>query len=121
MTLGISPAISRSEHQKTYRLPIDMLDLLLCLGFQHTALQTFFSRAADAVIFFGPDLVDRQAFTRAIEDDKPIGMLTGMGETFEETNHLALNLQKHKKQRLLMHADPVQLIRMIASELKSPK
>src|SRR6185295_15719327 len=50
IVIGLSPAVSRLAHVKSYRLPVDYHDLIIYTGFDYSGRNLLLTRAADAVI-----------------------------------------------------------------------
>ena len=83
IVIGISPAASKLQHVKTYRLPIDYHDLIIYTGFGYSGRNLLLIRAADAVLTTCGRIGTLNEFTAAFEDSKPQGILTGTGGTSE--------------------------------------
>lgn len=79
MVIGLSPASSKVAHIKTYRLPIDYHDLIIYTGFEYAGRNLLLTRAADAIITLCGRIGTLNEFTNAFEDEKPQGVLMGMG------------------------------------------
>ena len=79
IVIGISPAVSKAQHIKTYRLPIDYHDLIIYTGFEYSGRNLLLTRAADAVILLCGRIGTLNEFTDAFEDQKPQGVLLGTG------------------------------------------
>lgn len=81
--VGISPASSKLQHVKTYRLPTDYHDLIVYTGFEYSGRNLLLTRSADAVITLCGRIGTLNEFTDAFEDEKPQGVLLGTGGTTE--------------------------------------
>ncbi len=79
MSLGISPAASKIEHVRKYRLPIIAYDSILYTGLHYVGRDTLLIGSADAVISIGGRLGTLHEFTIAMEMETPIGFLQGAG------------------------------------------
>lgn len=79
--IGISPAYSKIQHVKTYRLPVDYHDLIIYTGFGYSGRNLLLTRSSDAVITVCGRVGTLNEFTDAFEDGKPQGILTGLGGT----------------------------------------
>ncbi len=79
MSLGISPAASKIEHVRKYRLPIIAYDSILYTGLHYVGRDTLLISSADAVISIGGRLGTLHEFTIAMEMETPIGFLQGAG------------------------------------------
>jgi len=83
IVIGISPAVSKIAHIKTYRLPTDYHDLIIYSGFEYSGRNLILTRSADAVITLCGRIGTLNEFTNAFEDGKIQGVLTGTGGTTE--------------------------------------
>lgn len=81
MVIGLSPASSKEAHIKTYHLPVDYHDLIIYTGFDYSGRNLLLTRSADAVITIYGRIGTLNEFTIAFEDQKPQGVLTGVGGT----------------------------------------
>lgn len=93
VVIGFSPASSRDEHVKKYRLPFDFHDTVVYTGFNYSGRNLLLTRSSDAVIIVCGRIGTLNEFTIAFEDHKPIGILEGSGGTADnireiiETSH----------------------------------
>ncbi len=118
ITVGISPAHSKEEHQKKYHLPLNNMDLVIYTGFAYSGRNLLFIRACDATIFICGRIGTLNEFTVAFEDKKPIGILTGTGGITEEIDYI-LKLAKRGHQNVIFDDQPKRLVeRLIASAKK---
>ncbi len=118
ITAGVSPAISRVEHERKYHLPKDELDIIIYTGFQYSGRNLLFIRACDAVIFICGRIGTLNEFTIAFEDKKPIGILVGTGGIVDEIEHL-LALSKRGKGRIVYDTDPKQLVQKVSALIEA--
>ncbi len=81
--IGLSPAISKVQHIKTYHLPTDYHDLIIYTGFGYAGRNLLLTRSSDAVVTLCGRMGTLNEFTIAFEEDKPIGVLEGSGGTAE--------------------------------------
>lgn len=79
--IGISPAYSKIQHVKTYRLPLDYHDLIIYTGFGYSGRNLLLTRSSDAVMSVCGRIGTLNEFTDAFEDGKPQGVLLGLGGT----------------------------------------
>lgn len=108
-TVGVSPALSRQEHIRKYRLPDDEMDVIIYTGFQYSGRNLLFIRACDAVIFVCGRIGTLNEFTVAFEDKKPIGILTETGGVVEELKHI-LTVAGRGRANIVFDADPKTLV-----------
>lgn len=77
IVIGLSPASSKAQHIKVYRLPVDYHDLIIYTGFEYSGRNLLLTRASDAVIVLCGRVGTLNEFTIAFEDQKPVGVLEG--------------------------------------------
>jgi hypothetical protein len=88
MSVGISPASSKIEHVRKYRLPTKDYDTILYTGLHYVGRDTLLITSSDAVVSIGGRLGTLHEFTIAMETDTPIGFLQGAGGISEEIQTL---------------------------------
>jgi len=88
MSVGISPASSKVEHVRKYRLPILAYDTILYTGLHYVGRDTLLITSSDAVVSIGGRLGTLHEFTIALETDTPIGFLQGAGGISEQITAL---------------------------------
>ena len=79
LSVGISPAATKVEHVKKYRLPTSCYDVILYTGLHYVGRDTLLVASCDAVVSIGGRLGTLHEFTIAAEMGKPMGFLTGTG------------------------------------------
>jgi uncharacterized protein (TIGR00725 family) len=79
LSIGISPAASKLEHVRKYRLPTESYDSILYTGLNYIGRDVFLISSADAVVSIGGRLGTLHEFTVAMELETPIGFLQGAG------------------------------------------
>lgn len=79
MSFGISPASSKVEHVRKYRLPTEAYDVILYSGLHYVGRDSLLITSSDAVISIGGRLGTLHEFTIAMESSTPIGFLQGAG------------------------------------------
>lgn len=109
MVIGFSPAASRREHEKVYRLPLEYHDVVVYTGFNYSGRNLILTRSSDAVLVGCGRLGTLNEFTIAFEDQKPIGVLEGdwdMDETIRE-----IIARAHRGNgKIVYSADPRELL-----------
>jgi uncharacterized protein (TIGR00725 family) len=88
MSLGISPASSKVEHVRKYRLPTEAYDVILYSGLHYVGRDALLITSSDAVISVGGRLGTLHEFTIAMESDTPIGFLQGAGGVSTQISQL---------------------------------
>jgi len=115
---GLSPAVSKVAHVKTYRLPTDYHDLIIYTGFDYSGRNLLLTRSADAVITIYGRIGTLNEFTIAFEDKKPQGVLTGTGGMSDELQHI-LELAHRGNGHVIFDPDPKSLIEKVIAEIKA--
>jgi len=88
MSIGISPAATKLEHVKKYRLPTEHYDFILYSGLHYVGRDALLVNSSDGVVSLGGRLGTLHEFTVAMETETPIGFLTGTGGVTEYINDL---------------------------------
>ena len=109
VSIGFSPAASRLDHIKRYRLPTKFLDLTVYTGFGYAGRNLILTRSADAVIIICGRIGTLNEFTVAFEDRKPIGVLEGSGGEADEIRDITRIAHKHEC-KVLYETDPEKLV-----------
>lgn len=113
IVIGMSPASSFQHHLKTYKLPIKNYDTIIFTGFDYSGRNLLLTKSADAVIVICGGFGTLNEFTIALEDNKPIGILTGTGGAAEEISHLLLNIKdphRHGAGKVIFSNEPKELV-----------
>lgn len=116
-TVGISPAISRKEHVKKYRLPTKYQDFEMFTGFGYSGRNLLFVRSTDAMIFIHGRIGTLNEFTVAFEDKKPIGILSNSGGISDELDHI-LEISKRGRAKIVFDSDPKKLVEKVIKMAK---
>jgi len=87
-SVGISPAATKVEHVKKYRLPTASYDVILYTGLHYVGRDTLLVASSDAVISIGGRLGTLHEFTIAAEMGKPMGFLLGAGGVSTEIDDI---------------------------------
>ena len=113
ISIGISPAATHAAHVKTYKLPTDYFDFIIYSGFDYSGRNLILTKAADAVIIICGGFGTLNEFTIALEDDKPIGIMSGTCGASDEIYGLLKNIKdphRHGAGKLVFSSDPKELI-----------
>ena len=124
MSIGISPASSYAAHVKTYHLPTDYFDLIIYSGFDYSGRNLILTKAADAIIVVCGGFGTLNEFTIALEDDKPVGVLTGTGGTADEIAELLKDIKdphNHGVGKIVFSNDPKELISKLTAIIDKEK
>lgn len=88
MSVGISPAATKIEHVKKYRLPTASYDMILYTGLHYVGRDALLVASSDAVVSIGGRLGTLHEFTIAAEMGKPMGFLLGAGGVSSEIDDI---------------------------------
>ncbi|MEK7536979.1 MAG: LOG family protein [Patescibacteria group bacterium] len=113
IVIGVSPAASYQHHLKTYKLPIQYYDTIIFTGFDYSGRNLLLTKSADAVIVICGGFGTLNEFTIALEDNKPIGILTGTGGAAEEISNLLINIKdphRHGAGKVVFSNEPKELV-----------
>lgn len=117
MSLGISPAASKVEHLRKYRLPILAYDSILYTGLHYIGRDTLLIGSSDAVVSIGGRLGTLHEFTIAMEMNIPIGFLQGAGGISSEIMDILHAAGESKSENVVFSDDPVDLVAQLTAIL----
>lgn len=117
MSLGISPASSKIEHVRKYRLPTKAYDSILYTGLHYVGRDTLLISSADAVISVGGRLGTLHEFTIAMETDTPIGFLQGAGGISTQIMDILHAAGEDRSENVVFSEDPDDLIKQLTDLL----
>ncbi|MBI4363441.1 MAG: LOG family protein [Candidatus Doudnabacteria bacterium] len=109
ISIGLSPAVSKQSHIKTYHLPVKYMDLIIYTGFDYSGRNMLMTRASDAVIIICGRIGTLNEFTTAFEEKRVVGVLTGTGGTEGEIDDI-LKVAKRGKKYIVFDSDPAHLV-----------
>lgn len=117
MSLGISPAASKIEHVRKYRLPIEAYDSILYTGLHYVGRDSLLIGSSDAVISIGGRLGTLHEFTIAMELETPIGFLQGAGGISSEIMYILRAAGENHSENVVFSEDPADLLEQLTSLL----
>ncbi len=109
VSIGLSPAVSKQAHIRTYKLPTRYMDLIIYTGFDYSGRNMLMTRSSDAVIVICGRIGTLNEFTTAFEDKRVIGVLTGTGGVEQEIEDI-LKVSKRGRKRIVFDSDPKSLV-----------
>lgn len=115
--IGFSPAHSLLEHRRKYRLPVQHHDIMFFTGYDYAGRDTLLIDMADAVISVSGRIGSLHEFTSAFERHKVIGLLLHSGGLSDDIPDL-LRKAHRGNGRVIMHADPKELVDMVFDALE---
>lgn len=117
-SIGLSPAATKAEHIKKYRLPIGCYDSILFTGLHYVGRDSLLVASSDAVISIGGRLGTLHEFTIAMEMNKPIAFLMGAGGVSTEIKDILRAAGKHEDDEdIIFDDDPVRIVKRLAKRL----
>lgn len=112
ISIGFSPASTRMQHIKSYRLPTANYDSIVCTGFDYTGRDLLLVRSADAVITIGGRIGTLQEFAVAFEEKTPIGIVVGSGG-ITDIIQVVLKAARRSRHTVVFDTDPARLVEKI--------
>lgn len=116
VVFGFSPATTKSEHVRKYKLPINNMDVVVFTGNGYAGRNLILTRSSDAVIVIGGRIGTLNEFTIAYEDKKVIGVLEDSGGMSDELREI-LDIGKRGRRHVVFDTDPNQLVKKVILEL----
>lgn len=119
-SIGFSPAISETAHLKTYKLPIDVFDIIIYTGADYVGRDIIMTKSADAVIIVCGRMGTLHEFAAAFETKKLIGILEGSGGTADKIRMITKSPHR-KVGKIIYEKNPEELIKKIIKLIKEKK
>jgi uncharacterized protein (TIGR00725 family) len=120
LSVGVSPALSRSEHVTKYDSPVDAYDVIIYTGSGLMGREVHNIHSSDIVIIAGGRSGTLGEFCIAYDEGKLIGVLAESGGVADELETIVPKLGKVTGARIVYESDPDILIdRCIAEYHKS--
>ncbi|HEX9679703.1 MAG TPA: hypothetical protein VGA08_03725 [Candidatus Saccharimonadales bacterium] len=116
-SVGLSPAASKIEHVKKYRLPTGCYDVILYTGLHYVGRDSLLVASSDAVVSIGGRLGTLHEFTISMEMGKPIGFLMGAGGVSMEIENILKAAGKRRSEGVIFDNEPRGLIKRITAML----
>ncbi|MEK9180681.1 MAG: hypothetical protein AAB871_00415 [Patescibacteria group bacterium] len=117
MVFGFSPAQTRREHIKKYRLPLEYHDAIIYTGSGYAGRNLMLTRSSDAVIVVCGRIGTLNEFTVAFEDRKVIGVLKGSGGITVVIPDI-LEMARRVKKHIIMDSNPQRLVAEVLKRVK---
>lgn len=110
MTVGISPALSLSEHLSKYESPCQAFDVLIYTGSGLMGREIENIRSSDIVIIIGGRSGTLGEFAIAYDEGKLIGVLRGTGGIADQVEMLAKICEKETGGHIIYEEEPDELL-----------
>ncbi|MDD4409040.1 MAG: hypothetical protein PHW52_00105 [Candidatus Pacebacteria bacterium] len=125
MNIGFSPAESKLEHVKRYRLPVDPFDVIIYTGSDYVGRDVTMTKSADGVIIICGRIGTLHEFTTAVECGKPVGILDKSGGMADKIRYI-LDENRRIKAPIVFERDPKVLVEKLlelaeADDMKASK
>ena len=117
MSIGISPAATKLEHVKKYRLPTEHYDFILYSGLHYVGRDALLINSSDGVVSLGGRLGTLHEFTVSMETQTPIGFLTGTGGVTEMINDLLDKAGRKFYQEVMFSDNADDLVKQVIARL----
>ncbi len=118
--IGFSPAISKTAHVKTYKLPLDPFDIMIYTGADYVGRNVLMTKSADGVIIVCGRMGTFHEFATAFEIKKPIGVLEGTGGTADKIKGLVTGPFRVAR-KIIYERNPKVLVKKLIEEIKRSK
>jgi uncharacterized protein (TIGR00725 family) len=119
LSVGISPALSRSEHVKKYESPVDAYDCIIYTGSGLMGREVHNIHSSDIVIIAGGRSGTLGEFCIAYDEGKLIGVLAHSGGMADELASIVPKLGKMTGSQQIYEADPTLLVQRCIEAYRS--
>jgi len=110
LSVGISPALSRSEHVKKYESPVDAYDVIIYTGSGLMGREVHNIHSSDIVIIAGGRSGTLGEFAIAFDEGKLIGILAGSGGMADQLQDIVPKIGKVTGAQLIYERNPEKLV-----------
>ena len=110
LSVGVSPALSRSEHVTKYESPVDAYDVIIYTGSGLMGREVHNIHSSDIVIIAGGRSGTLGEFCIAYDEGKLIGVLGGSGGVADQLDTIIPKLGKVTGAHIIYDADPEVLV-----------
>jgi len=110
LSIGISPALSRSEHVFRYESPVEKFDAIIYTGSGLMGREVDNIHSSDIVIIVGGRSGTLGEFAIAYDEGKAIGNLAHTTGIADHLPEIVPKIHKHTGARLIYEADPKTLV-----------
>ena len=110
LVVGVSPALSETEHVERYDAPIEGYDLIVYTGSGLMGREVINIRSSDIVLIVGGQSGTLGEFAIAYDEGRLIGVLTGSGGIADLVHDIVSSLHKPTGAVILYDADPERLV-----------
>ena len=119
-SIGFSPATSEKAHLKTYKLPLDVFDVMIYTGADYAGRNILMTKSADGVIIICGRMGTLHEFVTAFELKKPIAVLEGTGGAADKIRNIATGPHRGIW-KIIYGKDPKKLVKKLIEVIKKDK
>lgn len=119
-SIGFSPAANRREHEETYRLPTDFMDVVVYTGFGYSGRDLLLVRSSDAIVIGCGRVGTINEFAVAFEDHRPIGILEGDWKT-DEVIRTIIKEAHRPSERVIYDSDPKAIVERLIEMVRKDR
>ena len=113
IVVGISPALSRSEHVNRYHSPLEYHDVLIYTGSGLMGREVVNIRSSDIVVIIGGRSGTLGEFSIAYDEGKLIGVLVGSGGIASEIKNIVKIVRKSTGAKVMYGKKPGILVKKL--------
>ncbi|MBI1822843.1 MAG: LOG family protein [Nitrospirae bacterium] len=113
LVVGISPALSRSEHIMRYRSPVKYHHILIYTGSGLMGREVVNIRSSDIIIIVGGRSGTLGEFSIAYDEGKLIGILEGSGGITSEIKDIVRIIKKKTGSKMIYDSNPNTLVQKL--------
>lgn len=117
MVIGFSPAASRKEHTKKFKLPIKDHDIIFYSNFGYANRNSLLTTLSDAVIVICGRIGTLNEFTTTFEENKLIGVLLGSGGIADEIPRI-IDIAKRGSGKIIYDDNPKRLVERVIAKIE---
>jgi len=110
LSVGVSPALSRSEHVIKYASPVDAYDVIIYTGSGLMGREVHNIHSSDIVIIAGGHSGTLGEFAIAYDEGKLIGILTETGGIADDISRIVPQIDKDTGALLVYDSNPESLV-----------
>lgn len=110
LIVGISPALSETEHVERYGSPVEGFDVMVYTGSGLMGREVVNIRSSDIVVIIGGQSGTLGEFAIAYDEGRLIGVVSGSGGIADLVPGLVERLTKNTGATVILDADPARLV-----------
>jgi len=115
LVVGISPALSETEHVQRFEAPVDGFDVIVYTGSGLMGREVVNIRSSDIVVIAGGRSGTLGEFAIAYDEGRLVGVLTGTGGVADMVDELVARMEKDTGACVLYDAGPESLVERLVT------